>query len=155
MPGFCKTIFIIELVFCCIRTVLVLGGIVGLLNMVNVPPRLQQTVIFEVSAGAGIAVFGIFGMGLLLARKDMGVVLGYLDVVSTIGSLIVAVWQLSILAENVPPGSPERIGMYVGGGITLLIRLALIGLLIAAMMKYRDWKACMQPSTKSEFSPYQ
>ena len=155
MPGFCKTIFIIELVFCVIRLGLVSFGIYSFQDMANLPAPLEQTVIYEIATGAGIAVFGIVGMGLLLARVNLGVVFGFLDAASTVASVIVGWWQLSFVAEQFAPDAPQTMGIYIGGGITTVIRLAIAVLLVVALVKYAAWKGRMRPVTKSFDSPYQ
>jgi hypothetical protein len=97
LPGFCTTVFIVELVFCLLRLALVGYSLFIYLNAPDILPQFQLTAIFEIGTGSGIAVFGIGGMVLLLARSSLGVAFGYLDAVCTVASVIVGWWQLTII----------------------------------------------------------
>lgn len=138
LPGFCKTIFIIELVLCCLRVPLVVAGFVGA-TMMGPDDPLAQTVIYELATGVGIVGFGILANIGLLMKKGWGVPLGYLALVATAGSVGTGILQFSAQMNQFPMGSPERVGVMFGGGIVFIIRLALMGLYLAALKKFSAW----------------
>lgn len=138
-PTFAKVMFIIDLVLCSIRLLLVLIGIVGAVGLIEQNDPLAPTVLFELATGAGIVLFGIPGNILLLLRKPWAVALGWLALVSTVASLGVGVWQLEIILDRVPPGGPERAVAAVAAVVTVLARLFLIALYGAALWLFSSW----------------
>ena len=77
-----------------------------------------------------------------LLRKPWAVVLGYLLLLATCGSLIVSFWQLSFQWKGFPPGSPERIGVVIGAGFTLCVRFGLMAAYFAALRQFATWAMC-------------
>ncbi len=141
LPTFCLVMFIVSLVFCVLRLMMVVLGFIGwsALTQANPNDPLLATVLFEIGAGAAMAFFGIVGNSLLLAKKPIGVVFGWGLVAATLVSIGVGVWQLSIMAEAYPDGSPERVGAYIGGGVMVLIRLTILILFGVALMRFGRW----------------
>jgi len=139
MPVFCKVMFIVSLVFCSLRAAMVPFSILGYEMLSRQNEEIALTVGFEIVAGVGIAVFGILGNCLLLARKDWAIVLGYLTAISVVGSIIVGLWQAAIMSGDIQAGSPEQIGFFIGSAFTLIVRLVLLSLFVAALVKYSSW----------------
>ena len=86
LPSFCKTMFIIDLVLCCIRALLVFLSIAGYMILKSQGSPLLHTVPFEILTGVIMAAFGIPANILLLKQKSSGIPLAYMDIVGTIGS---------------------------------------------------------------------
>ena len=93
---------------------------------------LYPTAGLEVISGLGIALFGIPGNVMVLLKKPGGIPLCYLNVACTVLSLIVGVWQATILVGNTSGGA-ETVGALFGGMIALVIRAVLLVLYIAAV----------------------
>jgi hypothetical protein len=138
LPGSCKTVFIIELVFCGLRAPLVALGFVGV-AMIAPDDPLAQTAIYELATGIGMVGFGVLANIGLLMKKSWGVPLGYLALVASAGSIGTAVWQLSAQMDQFPEGSPVRVGVMIGGGLVFMLRIALMGLYLSALTKFSAW----------------
>jgi hypothetical protein len=143
LPGYCVTMFIISLVFCVLRVLLVGLGIVGMIAISRMPsPPPQATgALWEVLSGVGIAFFGITGNSLMLARKPIGFYFGVMLALCVAASFIVGIVQAFSAAQAVPQGSPEFIGLLVGAAMMMLIRAALLVAYIVALAKFRTWCA--------------
>jgi len=148
LPTFCLVMFILGLIFACIRVPLVLAGVV---TWFAVPPgpgeaALYTSVPFEVLSGAGIALFGIPGNIGMLMKRGWGAVLGLLSIASSLLSLGVAVWQLTLMfpSSNNPA---EQAGFIGGAAITMIIRVTIIGLYGLAILKFQQWLASTRPTT--------
>lgn len=138
LPGYCKTMFIIDLVLCCLRVPMVILGFVGA-SMITPDDPLAQTVKFELATGIAIVGFGILANIGLLLKKSWGALLGYLALVASTASIGTAVMQIGAQMDQYAEGSPERIGAVIGGGFVFMIRLALMGLYLAALLKFSAW----------------
>lgn len=141
LPAYCTTMFIISLVFCVIRVLLVGLGIVGMIAISQMasPPPQATGAIWEVLSGAAMAFFGIIGNSLMLARKRVGFYFGIMLVIAVLCSFVVGIIQALSLASVQPEGSPELIGMMIGAGVMILIRLGLLGAYILALAKFKKW----------------
>lgn len=146
LPTFCKSIFIIELVFAGLRAVLVLLGFVGyaVMKQQQADRQLLNSAVFEIATGLGMVLTGIPANIFLLMRQRWATVVGWMYAVITVCSFSVAFWQLTIYARQFAPGSPQYVGAYVGGGITVTIRLALLVLYIVALFKFTQWGASQE-----------
>lgn len=136
-PVFARVMFIVSLVFCCLRMLMVPLSILGYAS--GAAAEMGTSVLFEIITGIGIAVFGVLGNGLLLARKPIGVTFGWLLVLSVLGSLAVGLWQAFMLWSDMEPGTPEFIGIVIGLVFTLAIRVSLLIAYIAALMMFGKW----------------
>lgn len=122
--GFVKAFIIMDLIFCLIRIPLVLFGVIGMMSKeVDLGP-LKNSAVFEVGTGIAMALLGLIANGLLLMRNPMGVVFGWMALVATGGSILVGIWQVSIQL-GMAPDEATKIGMMVGGGMAVLIRVGL------------------------------
>lgn len=144
LPTFCKTVFIIDLVLCVLRGLLVLVGVVGIMVLKQQQSPLYKTALLELCFN-----FLIFAAGLpanigMLMKQSWGVVLAYVAGLATLASVGVGCYHLPLVMEKFPDGSPERVGAYIGAGVTCLIRVALAGLLVAAAMKFSAWNSARQ-----------
>ncbi len=140
IPGFSKVMFIIAIVFCVIRLLLVLLAIPGYAMLKQQGDPMVDTVFFEVGAGIAMVLFGLPANVLMLCKNKMGIILGYLYVLSVAASLCVGLWQASFVINTFPEGSPERIGAMMGGIIVTGIRLTLVGIYVAAIMSFSRWE---------------
>jgi len=140
IPGFCKVMFIIAIVFCVIRLLLVLLAIPGYAILKQQGDPMLDTVFFEVATGIAMVLFGLPANVLMLRKNQMGIILGYLYVLSVAASWCVGLWQLSFVINTFPEGSPERLGAMMSGVIVAGIRLTLVGIYIAAIMSFSRWE---------------
>jgi hypothetical protein len=140
LPTFCLVYFVIDLVFCCMRALLVLLGIVNLTAGMGVQdPMVKATLVYEVGAGLGMVLLGIPANLLMLFRQRAGVFLAIGKLLATFASFGVGIWQLSFIIANFPEGSPERIGAMVGAGMTMVLRLGLVAVYIGAIVTFWKW----------------
>jgi len=65
--------------------------------------------------------------------------LGYLALVATAGSVGTGILQFLAQMDQFDDGSPERVGVMVGGALAFLLRVALMGLYLAALTKFSAW----------------
>lgn len=137
-PKFPLVMFIIGIVLCGLRLIMVLLGIVGFFAIPADDP-LKPTVVAEVATGAGIAIFGLLGYTMMLMRKRVGIPLFWICFVSVLGSVIVGAIQLSLIVDAQNFQGPERIGAWVGGGIVIVIRLGIIVAMAVAVMQFSNW----------------
>jgi hypothetical protein len=139
-PLFCKVIFIIDIVFCSLRLVAIPFGLFGYIVLRRQNPNDPMLVpgIFELLTNLGIGVLGILAASLMLGRKRIGIVFAGLTFLAVLGSFIVGLWQgsLQMEAQNIPPGSPQSAAMWTLLAGVLLIRLALLGLYIGALVVF-------------------
>lgn len=138
-PLFAKIVFIVDLAVCGLRVPVLLLSVIGYQQLVKAQDPLVLTVVAEIVFGAILILLGVTTNALLLLRKSWAVVLGYLLLLATCGSLAVGFWQLSFRWGDFPPGSPERIGFVIGAGFTTCVRLGLMGIYIAALWQFASW----------------
>ena len=130
---------IIDMVLCALRALFVLFSAASY-QVLPADNPLATTVLWEIAAGAGIVVFGLSGDLLLLLKKPWAMGLAWLSVLSTLGATAVGVWALSLLAEPMAGNDQaKQIGFWVGGGITLLVRLGILVVFVAALVVYSKW----------------
>ncbi len=140
--------FILDLVFVGLRAILVLFGIFGVIMMQSLPepdPMIVNTGIWEVLSGVAMVVTGLAASGMMLAKIRAGAYVAIVKVVAVISSYVVSFWQTSYAIANfsqLPEGSPEQVGGYIGlgiGGVFLLIRVALLVAYVFAVLKFLRW----------------
>ena len=134
LPTYSKVVIIADLVLCSLRGLLVVLSIVGYLALQQEESPMLASVVGEILTGVGIAIFGITGNALLLARKRWAVALGYLAALFALGSVGVGLWQLAFVLDQFPAGSPQRIGAMIGGGFVAAVRVLIIGLYVAGLL---------------------
>jgi hypothetical protein len=142
MPGFCLAMFIMSLIFCLFRLPLVIFGAIAWSNLDQMAhdPVIAATVPFEVISGMSLVLLGIPANLALLFKQRWGVWLGLMTVAASLVNVGLAVWQLSIMVQ-VTPDEQERIGLIIGALMTMAIRLTIIGLYAAAVLKMSKWLA--------------
>lgn len=137
---FVLTILILDLVFCAIRFGLAMLGVVGF-AMIEPDDPMRPTVVFEVGTGLAIALFGVSANILILLQKPIGIYLAIVKIFFTLANMLVGVWQAYLQLGPMTDGAvgAERTGILIGLTIGLLfvlgIRLTLMGLYIAALVK--------------------
>jgi hypothetical protein len=139
LPTFAKTMFIIDLVFCGLRALMVPFSVIGYTTFTQNHDPLLPTAVPEVLASSMMVIFGISTNVVGLLHKPWTVWLGSVSSLATLGSLGVAVWQGSIQMAAFAPGTPQRIGGYIGLGVVLLIRIGILALYVAALVQFAQW----------------
>lgn len=139
LPGFAKTMFIIDLIFCCLRVPMVMLAFVGYATLQQRNDPLLPTVMGEIAAGIGIALFGIPANILALLRVRMAVWLAALSLIATSGSIAVGIWQGTFKIEEFPAGSPQRMGAVVGMAFAIIVRVGLAGAYLGAVVQFANW----------------
>lgn len=139
LPTFVKTVAILDLVFCGLRVLFVAMGAIAVMQPDAIEDQnLRLTAPYEVATGACIALFGIIaGIGLLTGKR-YAIIFGVLALAATVASTGVGGWQLSTMLDAAPQGA-ERTGMMIGGVFSILVRLGLIVLYGAALMRFSQW----------------
>lgn len=140
--------FIVSLILCILRvfsTALSLIGTVMIAKMDSPPPG-AEVAILEVITGGFIALFGIIGNSLMLAKKPVGFYFGCLTVLSVLGTYLVSAIQLSSVfsqqqMNQAPNAQAMMVGMIVGAVVVILFRLVLLALYVFALNKFRGWSS--------------
>jgi hypothetical protein len=138
-PVFAKTMFIIDLALSGLRVPLILLAVVGYAALQQNNDPMLPTVSGEIATGFAMAMFGIAAGVFALLRKPWAVWLGWLAVLATLGSFGVGLWQASLKMAEFAPGSPERIGGYVGFAFVVIFRLGYLGLYAGALVQFARW----------------
>ncbi len=140
LPTFCTVYFIIDLIFSFLRAIMAMFGVVAMAGPIaQENAMVQQTVMYEVASGIGIALLGIPANFLMLFKKRIGAYLAGGKILFTLMSLAVGLWQMSFAMNQFPEGSPERIGAVIGALFAITIRLGLLGLYIGAIVTFWKW----------------
>jgi hypothetical protein len=132
---FVLTILILDLVFCCLRLGMGVLGIAGYALVAQENP-LRRTILFEVGTAFGMAIFGFSADTLILIKKRIGIPLAGVKVLLTVASIFVGVWQGSLMMPG-DLATPQGIGFVIGAGFVVVVRLALLGLYVAALVVAR------------------
>jgi hypothetical protein len=135
LGGFVLTVVILDIVFCCLRLLLVLVGVAGYASLPQDFP-LRPTAIYEFGTGFGIVVFGLLANTLILLKKRIGIPLAAVSVLFTVLSVFVGVWQAKLMAPN-DLGTPEGPGFLIGACFGITVRVGLLVLYIAAVVQAR------------------
>jgi hypothetical protein len=138
-PVFAKVMFIFDLVVSGLRAPVVLFSVIGYQQLVNAQSPLVPAAVAEIASGAILVLLGVAANVLLLLRKPWAVLLGYLLLLAALGSLAIGFWQLFYRWDELPPGSPERIGFVIGAGFTVCLRLGVMGVYFAALWQFAAW----------------
>ncbi len=140
LGAFVLTILIMDLVFCAMRFGLAALGAVGF-AMIEPDDPMRPTVVFEVGTGLAIALFGVSANILILLQKSIGIYLAVVKIFFTLANMLVGIWQASLQFGPVADGAvgAERTGILIGFAVGILfvlgIRLTLMGLYVAALVK--------------------
>ncbi len=145
LPTLCTSIFILDLVLCSLRVPLVGLSILGVAHSHN--PTLLKTGPYEVLCGLGIAVFGITASLAMLSKQRWGLVAAWLNIAATVGFMVVSVFQLPYFLGRFSPGTPQYAGAIVGWGFSLMVRLVMLGLYVAAVVVFTKWLAKCDAAT--------
>jgi hypothetical protein len=121
--GFAKGWVITDLVFCGLRLMAALLGLVGASQIPDSNP-IAPTIAYEVIAGMGIACLGIPANILLLNGRRLGVTLAWVSLLFTALSIGVSLWQIGIQMDQVSDQA-ARAGMAGGVIVVIIIRLGL------------------------------
>jgi hypothetical protein len=139
-PTFPKVIFILDIIFCAIRLLMVPLSLFGAVVMKQQNPNdpMIETTYYEVATNLAVGLFGLLAAALMLGRKRIGLVLGLVAILAVLANMGVGFWQGSLTMEKngFKPGSPEFAGALFGIGLVVLIRLVLLGLYIGALVSF-------------------
>jgi hypothetical protein len=146
MPGFCKAMFAVSLVFCFIRAAAVSLGLAGM-GMLSADDPAMKMAVFEIGSGLGMVLCGVPGNALLLAKNRMGVFLGCGLIVFTMGSILTGLITVLIAGNPAalnPPSTPgtetaELVGYMIGAGLSILVRVSIIAAYAAALIQFQNW----------------
>lgn len=141
-PVYALVMFIVSIIFCVLRLLIVVFGMLGVVMMLQQGADQRDAAInglLEVATGAAMVFFGLLGNGLMLARKKMGYYFGWLLLLSVVGNILVGLAQLGTMFENLEPGSPE----FIAGGVSLVLVLVIrVGIAVAyaiALLQFEKW----------------
>lgn len=138
-PTFAKVMFIIDLVLCAIRALLVLAAVPGYIVLKQQQSPLAATAIPEILCGLAIVLSGIPADILGLLRKPSAVWFGAFACLAALASVAVGAWQASFQLDNFAAGTPQRVGFYLGLGFTLLVRIGIVVVYAAALVQFANW----------------
>jgi hypothetical protein len=145
VPTFSKVLFIIDLIFCILRIPMVLFAVLGLIALRSGQgidmPYSETVVVLEIASSCLIVVLGIPTDILLLLRRGWALGLGYATALATLPSVGVGTYEAWIQYQNLPAGSTPAYGMGVilGGGVALGVRVLLLVLYVIALVKFGGW----------------
>jgi hypothetical protein len=138
LPVFSVAMLVSDLVFCGLRAVMVLLGVVGFVMLRGSGHPMEKTVLPEVATGLLIAIPGIAANILLLTRYRVGIPFAVLALVGAAGSMVVGILQVQIqLQEVVEVSSPMGRFTMIGTVVGTTVRLAHNSLYIAALVRAR------------------
>ncbi|MFO0939935.1 MAG: hypothetical protein U0930_04140 [Pirellulales bacterium] len=146
IPNYCMFMFVTSLILSILRVFLVAFSVIGLLLMLRMPNGPVQggfysgLMIVDAVTGLGIAVLGISANALLLAKKKVGLILGYLLAVTVLLSLGIAAVNLALIIRPGVNGQ-NIIFMFLGAGLTMAIRFGLLVAYVIALKQFKQWWA--------------
>lgn len=127
---FTKTFLILDIVFCCIRGLLAIIAATALNG-----PAAGGLLFLSLGVNSLLVVIGIPAAALLLLRKPIGVWLGratiglwtlsIIEAVLSVFLLQVPAMQQQAANQGMDPGA-MLVGAIIGGGVTVIIRIALL-----------------------------
>lgn len=146
MPGFCKVMFIVSLVFCLLRAIFVALGFIGM-GVMKPDDPLMKAAFLEIGTGLGMVLCGVPGNTLLLFKNQIGFYLGWGLIACTVGSILTGIVELFLTGGNMAGGPPpppgmetaQLVGVIIGGGISILIRGSIIVAYATALLKFQSW----------------
>lgn len=127
-------VVIIDILLRVLRFFLAALSTVGVFTLDRNSPLFMSGVA-EMVTGLGMAIFGLVGDGLVLAKKRIGIAFCVVAGVATIGNMITGVVQIPVVIKMQKiTGGPELIGAYVGAAIVIVIRLGLLAAYVMALV---------------------
>ena len=144
VPGFCKVMFIVSLVFCFLRAVFVALGFLGM-GIMRADDPLMKAVFLEIGSGLGMVLCGVPGNSLLLAKNQIGSYFGWGLIAFTVASILTGIIELVLTGGNMgnppPPGAEKAMlaVTIVVASITCLIRVGIIVAYGAALIQFQNW----------------
>ncbi len=149
MPLYCKVMFVVSLLFCFFRSVIVAIGFVGM-GMLPADDPAMKIGFLEIGTGLGMVLCGVPGNALLLARKQIGIYFGWGLAAFTVSSITTGI-ALMAVSHDVPavggsaadPGiqHAELIGMVIGGGLSISLRVGILVAYAVALIRFQNWIA--------------
>jgi hypothetical protein len=135
LPGFVKGWTITDLVFSAFRIIFIPLSIIGYNVLADEDP-IKKTAILEIIFHVLILISGLSANITILLRKQIGHLLGKINVGVGIASFTLVFIQLPIqLAQN-EGNNAVYIGMLIGAIFTLLIRVALLVFYAISVKRY-------------------
>lgn len=151
MPGNLTAFFVIDLLICLLRGGQAAFGLFLLMAAAEqVPEASRMSVLADTLTAAGVAIFGIPGNALMLARQAWASALGYAAVFFTVCNMGAGLWNLMVVfeaaAQNAQPGFKE--GMVIGFAISFLIRSAIVIAYLFAVFQFDTWVKQLEPQSE-------
>ncbi len=138
-PVFALVMFIIAIIFCVLRTFLALASTFGA-TVLPADHPLGWTVYLEVATSWTIALFGLLGYGMMLARKDSGIPLAWLSIAGVVGSLVCGLIQTPILLKEQGLSGDALSAAWGGAIVVSIIRVGILLTVAAAIVVYTKWR---------------
>ena len=101
--------------------------------------QLLLTILLVQIACAQRPICGLLANSLLLAKTPTGVSMGWMLVLSTPASTGVGGWQTRLLVAHVGQATPQAAGVVAGAVVAMTVRLFLLGLYVAALVRFSAW----------------
>ena len=137
-PTYCSIYFPIDLIFGFVRAVLILLALRVVLAPNADLGSMAPTVWAELTTNLGMVALGIPADFLMLTRKRIGAYLAFAKLVPTLGSFGVGIWQASIALAPLEGSPAATVGM-VSATFMVLLRLALVGVYVGAILTFLAW----------------
>lgn len=140
LPTFVSVMVIMDLVFCGLRGLFALLGVVGIVVLMKQGKDTAVILgVFEVLTGVGIFLAGIGANVLILMKKRIGIMVAWVAVVVTVGSFIVGILSGVMRFCDFSGSGAQAVGFVVGAGGVTLFRLALLVAYIVALNMFRKF----------------
>ena len=159
LPTFVVVMMILAIIFSVLRF---LFGTVGAIRLASgAVEHITSSMYMEVGVNFISGILGVVASLLILFKKPAGVMFAWTYVLAIVASLGVAVIQaFEVASRGVPAqiaSDPEmatgfKIGMVLGSGIVLIVRLMLLALFVAAVVKYARWLENQRKMTGGGFN---
>lgn len=132
-PTFCLVIFVLDAALCALRLLVVIGT-VAFLDRIPSDHALAGTVHAEILTGVAIVLLGGAANALCLTRQRSGVAFGWGNVLATLASTAVGIWQSSVQMGG---GGAAQ---WVGVALAVTIRVARLATYVAALLQFARWR---------------
>jgi len=138
LPGFVMGFVIADLVFCFVRIFIALLSIVGMVGISRTSPIFYSGM-FEILFNSMIVIFGLSGNILILCKKPLGVKLAYINIMATIGGMLVGIWQVLSMFDT--GDKAKFIGAIIGLLMMVMARSVILGFYWNAISKAKAFFA--------------
>ena len=159
LPTYVVVMMILAIIFSVLRF---LFGTVGAIRLASgAVEHITSSMYMEVGVNFISGILGVVASFLILFKKPAGVMFAWTYVLAIVASLGVAVIQaFEVASRGVPPqlaSNPDmatgfKAGIILGSVIALVVRLMLLALFVAAVVKYARWLESRRRATTGGFN---